>query len=230
MKLLKCCWIREDLENYDNIDMLWFNFIESSKRYIDPEKASKIETPSSTLRVWVFWKTSPLTPLLKGEGNKWKDITKSELVDIILTAKKARMNAIQIHWNCDFAYLKLYNFLVIQSVSIEDLIIHHPSGASPLKGVPRPLNTKGSKESLDFYIIDWANPWSGNWYDYSKINDLNLEKNFLVAGGVNEENVWKIFEIFKENPFFCGVDIASWVDNWKNIDRGKVDKIFNLIK
>ena len=222
MHLLKTCWIREKLENYDNIDMLWFNFIESSKRYISPEKAEKIKTPFSTLRVWVFWKTSPLTPLFRGEGKKWKDITKSELVDIILTAKKARMNAIQIHWNCDFAYLKLYNFLVIQSVSIEDLIIHHPLGAS--------FNTKGSKESSDFYIIDWANPWSGEWYDYEKINELNLEKNFLVAGWVSEKNVWELFKIFKDNKYFCGVDIASWVDNWENIDKEKVDKIVNLIK
>ena len=222
MRLLKACWIREKLENYNNIDLLWFNFIESSKRYITPEKASEIETPFSTLRVWVFWKTSP-QPSPQGEGAKWDIITKWELVDIILTAKKARMNAIQIHWICDFAYLKLYNYLVIQSVNIEDLIIHHPSGAS--------FNTKGSKgNNIDFFIIDWANPGSGEWYNYSKINELNLEKNFLIAWWVSEKNVAEIFETFKENPYFCWVDIASWVDNWENIDLDKVQKIYNLIK
>ena len=206
MRLLKTCWIREKLENYNNIDLLWFNFIESSKRYITPEKAEKIETPFSTLRVWVFW--------ILDENKKWKNITKAELVDIILTARKAKMNAIQIHWNCDFAYLKLYNFLVIHSIPLSQ---------------PFPLQEKGAENNIDFYIIDGANPWSGEWYDYEKINDLNLEKNFLVAGWVSEKNVWEIFEIFKDNKYFCWVDIASGVDNWENIDLGKVEGIVEKI-
>jgi phosphoribosylanthranilate isomerase len=202
MKLLKTCWIRESLENYNNIDLLWFNFIESSKRYITPEKASKIETPFSTLRVWVFWQ--------KDEEWNWWNISKWELVDIILTARKARMNAIQIHWFCDFAYLKMYNFLVFSSINIEEKI-------------------NLDNEYIDFFIIDWTNPWSWKWYDYKKIKKLNLKKNFLVAGWVNEKNVWEIFKIFKDNKYFCWVDVASWVDNWKNIDLEKVNKIVNLI-
>ena len=209
VQLLKACWIREKLENYDNIDLLWFNFIESSKRYITPEKASEIETPFSTLRVWVFGKK---------EEKGWWIITKWELVDIILIAKKARMNAIQIYWMCDFAYLKLYNYLVISSINLEYI-----------KFPPNPP-LEGGYESIDFYIIDWDNPGSGEWYDYSKINELNLEKNFLVAWWVSEKNAKEIFEIFKKNPYFCGVDIASWVDNWENIDLEKVQKIYNLIK
>ena len=197
MKLLKTCWIREDLENYNNIDMLWFNFIEYSKRYISPEKASEIETPFSTLRVWVFG--------IQDENKGWQYIKKNELVDIILTAKKAKMNAIQIHWDCDFAYLKLYSYLVINSINIEK----------------EELNN----DNIDFYIIDWVNPWSGEWYNYSKINDLKLQKKFLVAGWINEKNVWEVFEIFKDSEYFCGVDIASWVDNWKNICLKKVGEI-----
>ncbi len=208
MQLLKCCWIREKLENYDNIDLLWFNFIESSKRYISPEKAEKIETPFSTLRVWVFWKK---------EKNGWWIITKWELVDIILTAKKARMNAIQIHWICDFAYLKMYNYLVFWSITLDS---------------PHLISPKGREiaQSVDFYIIDWKEAGSWKSYDYSKINDLNLEKKFLVAGWINEENVGDIFEIFKDNEYFCWVDVASGVDNWKNIDLEKVKKIVNKIK
>jgi len=203
MQLLKCCWIRDNLENYDNIDLLWFNFIESSKRYITPEKASEIETPFSTLRVWVFWK--------KSEDWTWWNISKWDLVDIILTAKKSKMNAIQIHWFCDFAYLKTYNYLVFHSVSLED-------------------NYDLNNENIDFCIIDWKEAGSWKSYDYSKIKDLNLEKKFLVAGWISEENVSEIFEIFKNNEYFCWIDVASWVDNWKNIDLEKVNKIVNLIK
>lgn len=217
MKLLKTCWIREKLENYNNIDMLGFNFIESSKRYITPEKASEIETPFSTLRVWVFWKPSPQPSPLRGEGAKWEIISKWDLVDIIMIAKKSKMNAIQIHWICDFAYLKMYNYLVIQSISLVSSHLISPKG-------------REVAQNIDFYIIDWATPWSWEWYDYSKINDLNLRENFLVAGWVSEENVWEIFEIFKNNENFCWVDIASWVDNGENICLEKVNKIFNLIK
>ncbi len=199
MELLKCCWIRDNLENYNDIDLLWFNFIESSKRYITPEKAELIETPFSTLRVGVFWKR---------EDGGWWNIKKDELVDIILTAKKAKMNAIQIHWFCDFAYLKMYNYLVFHSVSLED-------------------NYDLNNKNIDFYIIDWKEAGSWKSYDYSKIKDLNLEKYFLVAGWISEKNVSEVFETFKNNEYFCWIDVASWVDNGENIDLGMVEEIFN---
>lgn len=219
MQLLKTCWIREELANYDNIDLLWFNFIESSKRYITPEKASEIKTPFSTLRVWVFWKPSPL----RGEGVKWENISKWDLVDIIMIARKAKINAIQIHWICDFAYLKLYNYLVIRSVGISHFKIPHPSGA--------PFDSKESKENnIDFYIIDWENPWSWEWYNYEEINKLNFDKKFLVAGWVSEKNVREIYKIFENNENFCWVDIASWVDNGDNICLEKVGRIIYEIE
>jgi len=210
MQLLKTCWIRKKLENYDNIDMLWFNFIESSKRYITPEKAVKIETPFSTLRVWVFWQ--------KDESWNWWIISKWDLVDIIMIAREAKMNAIQIHWICDFWYLKMYNFLVIQSITLDSPLLIPPQG----RGIVQ--------ESIDFLIIDWKNPWSWEEYDYSKINNLNLEKRFLVAGWVSENNVSEIYKIFENNENFCWVDIASWVDNGENIDEGKVKEIVEEIR
>jgi len=211
VKLLKFCWIRDDLKDYEGIDLLWFNFIKSSKRYISPERASKIKTPFSTLRVWVFWK--PI--FLENWWVKWDLITKWDLVDIILTARQTRMNAIQIYWICDFAYLKLYKFLVISSISLSQAFYLQEKGVV--------------EENIDFFIIDGANPGSWKWYDYEKINNLKLNKKFLVAGWVNENNVKEIFKIFEKNPYFAGVDIASWVDNGKNIDEEKVKRIYNLI-
>ena len=211
MRLLKTCWIRKKLENYNNIDLLWFNFIESSKRYITPEEASEIKTPFSTLRVWVFWKPSPQPSPLGGEGVKWENISKWDLVDIIMIAREAKMNAIQIYWKCDFEYLKLYNYLVIRSVNLEE-------------------NIDFNNENIDFYIIDWKNPWSWEEYNYSKINELNLEKNFLVAGWINENNILEIYKIFENNENFCWVDIASWVDNGENICLEKLGKIVEEIE
>ena len=203
VKLLKFCWIRDDLKTYEWIDLLWFNFIKSSKRYISPEKASKIKTPWNVLRVGLFG--------FLDENKKWKDISKNDLKNIVLIAKTTKMNAVQIHWDADFEYLKLFNLIVIKSVSYRE-------------------NLNLEKYNwVDFFIIDGANPGSWKWYDYEKINDLKLNKKFLLAGWVNENNVKEIFKIFEKNPYFAGVDIASWVDNGKNIDEEKVKKIYNLI-
>jgi len=182
--------------------LLWFNFIKSPKRYISPQKAENIKTPFFVLRVGLFG--------IQNENKTWKSLTKDDLKNVVLLAKQTKMNAIQIHWNCDFFYLKLHNFITIHSINI---------------------NSKQDFNNpyVDFYIIDGAEPWSWKWYNYEKINKLNLKKKFLVAGWVNKDNVWKIFEIFKNNPYFMGVDVASWVDNGKNIDLEKINKIISLI-
>ncbi|MDQ7022844.1 MAG: hypothetical protein Q9M97_04915 [Candidatus Gracilibacteria bacterium] len=132
-----------------------------------------------------------------------------------MIAKKTKMNAIQIHGNCDFAYLKLYNYLVIQSIPLSQ---------------PFPPRENVAEQNIDFYIIDGKNPGSGEGYNYGEINNLNIEKKFLVAGGISEKNIGEIFEIFKDNQYFCGVDIASGVDNGDNICLEKVEYIVNLIK
>jgi phosphoribosylanthranilate isomerase len=54
-EILKICGIREALPNYDGIDLLWFNFMDISKRKISIEKAKSIKTPDSVMRVGLFW-------------------------------------------------------------------------------------------------------------------------------------------------------------------------------
>lgn len=207
MKILKCCGIREGIQNYNGIDMLGFNFITSSKRYITPKKASKIKTPSSCLRVWVFWE--------KDAKGGWKIISDQALEKIIIVAEEAYIHALQIYWECDFTYLKEYNFCIIHWVSLSDYI-------NKQKGK--------KKENIDFLIIDWENPWSWEKYVYQKINELDIDMKFLVAGWISQDNILEVFEIFKNNKNFCWVDIASWVDNWKNIDSKKVQDIVEKIK
>ena len=196
MKLFKFCWIRDKLNSYDGIDLLWFNFVKSSKRYISPEKAVQIKTHFSVLRVGVFG--------IQNENKTRRHLTKNDLKNIVETAKQANMQAVQIHGETDFYYLKLFGFVVIKSMSLENIKLD---------------------ENVDFYIIDGKNPWSWKWYDYTKINDLKLNKKFLVAGGVSADNIGEIFDIFKNNPYFMWVDIASWVDNGENIDENKIKYI-----
>jgi len=51
-KILKICWIREHLELYKWIDMIWLNFAPISKRKISMEEAKKIKT--NACLVWLF--------------------------------------------------------------------------------------------------------------------------------------------------------------------------------
>lgn len=203
MNLLKCCWIRKPLNNYNWIDLLWFNFIESSKRYISLENAINIKTPFSTLRVWIFWKLN--------ENKIWKKINRNDLVDIIMVCKNAKINAIQIYWECDFWYLKMFNFLTFSAIKLND------------------LDNIKEDNNIDFYIIDWKNPWSWEEYNYEKINNYKINKKFLIAWWIKQENILDIYKIFKNNLNFCWVDIATWVDNWENIDRNKIDKIRKIV-
>lgn len=227
--LLKICWIREKINDYSQIDLLWFNFIESSKRKISEEKAKQIITPANVLRVGIFWSPHP-NPLPIGEGIKevtWKNLTKSDLADFILIAKDADINALQIHWKCDFSYLKMFWFFVISSISISD------------------LENFEIDEDVDFYIIDWQNPWSWeefsveifekNIWQNSKVFEKNIstfwkiQKPFLIAGWINASNIKEKIKFFEQFENFSWFDIASWVETWDNIDEEKIKKILKII-
>lgn len=73
-----------------------------------------------------------------------------------------------------------------------------------------------------YYIIDGRQPGSGESYDYKKLSSLKLNRPFLVAGGVNSNNV---ADILKNIPQAMGLDSASGIEA-----DGKVDTslILNL--
>ena len=199
-KILKLCWIRNKLKNYDWIDYLWFNFIENSKRKITPEKAKEIITPLNIKRVWLFWKY---------ENKVWQNLDKTYLDKIIKTAKETRIDSLQIYWNCDFWYLKKYWFYIIHAIPYNE------------------INTLKEDENIDLYIIDWNIPWSWKWYDYEILNNLKLSKPFLIAWWINE---FILQEVLTKVPNASWVDIASWVDNWKNICNRKAKRIITILE
>lgn len=199
-KILKLCWIRNKLKTYDWIDFLWFNFIETSKRKISPEKAKEIITPKNVKRVGLFW---------KHENKVWQNLDKIYLDEIIKIARYTNMSSMQIYWNCDFAYLKKEWYYIIHAISYNE------------------INTLIEDKNIDLYIIDSPKPWSWKQYDYEILNKLNLTKPFLIAWWINEFNLEEILKIV---PNAYWVDIASWVDNGKNICNRKAKRIVNIIE
>ncbi len=105
MNLIKVCGVWKDLKSYNSIDMIGFHFIDGEIDSIEPSVCTAIDTPYTTLRVWVFWK--------KDEFWNWGTLSKPDLADIILKSKDTKMNAIQINGKCDFSYLKKFSFLTI---------------------------------------------------------------------------------------------------------------------
>ncbi len=218
---LKACWIRKILKNYENIDFLWFNFIDYSKRKIDMFQAKEI---SEDIDEEIIKLSHPLAPSLKTKGRGiWKGkIKKVWLFDkkfsyeeIVKIMQFAKLDSVQLYSNNLENFKKLKNkwYFVIKPIQINKI-----------------EEFEKYKNFVDLFIIDGKNPWSWKTYDYKKINNLNLEKNFLLAGWVSEKNILEIKKIFKNNKFFCWVDVASSIDNWENIDLEKVNKIVNLIK
>ena len=199
MQLLKCCGIREKLENYDNIDLLGFNFISYSKRKIDKQKAKEIS--QDILKKW--YKNIQKVGLFD------ESFSFEEILDIL---DFANLDAVQLYSNDTEIFKKLKNkwYFLIKPINLDF------------------KDFEKYEKIVDLFIVDGKNPWSGKKYDYSQINNLNLNKNFLVAGWVSVDNAWEIVKIFEKNPFFVGLDVASGVDNGKNIDLGKVGEIVRV--
>ncbi|MDD3302467.1 MAG: phosphoribosylanthranilate isomerase [Candidatus Gracilibacteria bacterium] len=199
-KLLKICGIRKDIKDYDSIDFLGFNFIDISKRKIAPDAAKEIKTPKTVKRVGLFG--------IYKDG-KWQNLDKIYLDEIIEIAKKTNMSSLQIYGNCDFSYLKKHGFFIIKPISYKE------------------VNSIESDNNIDMYIIEAEKPGRGKPYDYEILKDIKLDKPFLVAGGIDEFN---LAEVLKKVPNATGVDIASGVDNGKNVCRRKTKRIIKIME
>jgi len=80
---------------------------------------------------------------------------------------------------------------------------------------------------VEMFIIDGANPGSGQSYDYSLLKTLDIKTPYLVAGGVGVENV---SDILSELPLATGVDAASGIETNGEVDTGRIDDIASQVK
>jgi len=196
---IKVCGIRDVLQDYKYVDFIWFNFISYSKRRINLEKAKYIVDDILSKKYLNIKKIALLDD----------DFSEYEILNIL---KNCKLDGIQYYGKNDkiFEKIKKYGYFTIKPLNLEN--------ANNYKN-----------DFVDLLIIDGKSPGSGKSYDYEKINKLNLNKSFLVAWWVNLENVADILKILWKNNYFTWIDVASAVDNWKNIDLEKVKLFYNLI-
>ena len=86
---------------------------------------------------------------------------------------------------------------------------------------------KAKDFNVETLLLDGSNPGSGELFPWEYLKEIDVNKKFFIAGGINEENVLEAME--NVNPY--GVDTSSGVETIENGIRKKdKEKIKRLIK
>lgn len=96
-----------------------------------------------------------------------------------------------------------------------------------------------SKEDIDVInkcpvntiLLDGSNPGSGKAFNWEHLNNKKINKNIIIAGGINEDNILDAMRTF--NPF--AADMSSSVetidDKGNRIkDKSKIHRIINKVR
>lgn len=80
---------------------------------------------------------------------------------------------------------------------------------------------------VDTIILDGSDPGSGKTFNWNHLDKFNINKNIIIAGGINEDNVLKAIDIFKP----IAVDMSSSVEriDERGIRIKDKDKIHRII-
>lgn len=175
--------------------MIGFNFVETSKRYVEKEVAREIVIERGE-RGYV------------DTVGVFQDHPLGEVFDV---ASDLELDRIQLHGserNDQCRQLRKYGFKIIKSIPAEDRADYV------------------SYDSVDLFIFDSNNPWSGESYDYAILNAVPANVPFLVAGWVSLETLG---DVMSAVPDATGVDMASWVESDGMVDEHKIQEIVDYV-
>ena len=84
---------------------------------------------------------------------------------------------------------------------------------------------------VDTILLDGSNPGSGKTFRWECFDNLDINKNIIIAGGINEDNVLDAIKTF--NPF--AIDMSSSIeaidDKGNRIkDKEKIHRIINKVR
>jgi len=184
------------------VDALGFIFYSKSPRYIAPDKAARIidRLPPFVDRVGVFVNAT---------------------IDEVAAAAAAGLSALQLHGNESVEYCrelrqKLPSCWLIKAFRVGDK--SRPDHFSP-------YNTCVDAFLLDTYV-QGASGGTGRIFDWSIIEQLQLQRPILLAGGLSPENV--LAAITAVHPY--AVDINSGVELQPGVkDHTRLKNLLRLI-
>ena len=202
---IKICGITSEKEatylNKTNVDYAGFVFYKKSKRNIPLDKASEI---------------------MKSLNDRIKTVAVmvSPKREEFLEKEKAGFDIIQIHGNIDEEILDIAKTPIWLAINFTDE--GYTKKISWLKALD-----KGKQDRITGIVVDSKNFGSGEAFDWNKNGDklkdeMIKERDFILAGGLNAENVREAIKILSPDI----VDVSSGVE----MDKDKIGKDEKLIK
>jgi phosphoribosylanthranilate isomerase len=199
-KLWKVCGMREEQNIRDVLslhpDFMGFIFYEKSKRYAgrkSPDELLISEWPTLTQKVGVFVNTS--------------------LDSLLFLAQKYRLDYIQLHGEEDVKYCSQVvsgGYKLIKAFSVDSSFDFSV--------------TEDFEPYADYFLFDTKAPegYGGHGvpFDWSLLEKYQGAKPFLLAGGIDEQNVKELSNY--RLPQFAGIDVNSRFEDYpafKNLDR-----------
>lgn len=187
-----------------NIDFIGFIFCDKSPRNISLQQAKSLEklVPESIKKVAVT---------VNAELETLKDINNS-----------LRPDFFQLHGQESIDYIKQVkeNFPQIKIIK-----------AFNIKDKSDFYNIKQYQYFVDYFLFDSKNPGSGKRFDWSLLEDVSLDKDYFLSGGLNIENISQAIEQTKAKmlDISSGIEIVKGKKSPQLITEivNKIDKIKN---
>jgi phosphoribosylanthranilate isomerase len=205
--IIKICGLRRKkdiMECYNlGVDFLGFNFYQGSKRYIKPEELEKIIKNVSLNKV-----------------KKIGVFVNASIEEITKIVEQCGLDGIQLHGNETLKFCKELRDIFPDKIIIKAFRIN--------KKIPKNIE----KYPVDYFLFDSQNTknfgGSGKTFDWNILKKLeNKHIKYFIAGGINPENVKKLFYIVK--PF--GIDSASGIEKKPGIkDIKKIRALLKAVK
>ncbi|MCD8025658.1 MAG: phosphoribosylanthranilate isomerase [Clostridiales bacterium] len=141
-------------------------------------------------------------------------VTVSPSSEQIELAKECGFNLIQIHGEISDEVLQNSPLPVLRAFNVDDM---------------DNFEKYQRCKSIVGYVFDAHKPGSGKTFDWSVLNNINCgDKTFILAGGLNPENVFNAVKNVRPD----GVDVSSGVesDSGSGKDRGKIERFISAVR
>lgn len=164
------------LAEHYGADAIGLIFVPESKRFVNAEQAKPI--------------SDALSPLINRVGV----FRNSSLEHIRQTAKRVKLDTIQLHGDEDAVFAKALSrdYRVIKAISFSTTLDLNELKAFPVDGI----------------LLDGLKPGSGETFDWSQAAFLKAFPRLILAGGLTPDNVQEAIAALK--PY--AVDLASGVE------------------